>query len=236
MRSVCADGESAPRSGGPRSLALSRFLFPTDTKGRRRSVSSTDQEAVQALLVRVREGDRGALDRLIPLVYEELEELARIQRRRWMGSISVQTTSLLNQAYIRLAGGQSPKWRDRAHFMAVAATAMRRILIDHARRRGAKKRGGGRKPIDFDEIESLIESPQPELEARDEMLILLDTCLIRLAESDPRQAQIVECRFFAGMTVPETAEALDVSPVTVKRGWALAQAWLYAEMRGSPRA
>lgn len=198
-------------------------------------MSATDPETVQALLTRVREGDDKALDQLIPLVYDELQGLARGQRRRWMGSVSVETMSLLHRAYIRLAGGDTPQWGDRAHFMAAAATAMRRILIDHARRRGAKKRGGGLTRIDFDELENLIVSETPDLDARDEMLILLDACLTRLAESDPRQAQIVECRFFAGMTVPETAEALGVSPATVKRDWTLARAWLYAEMRGSSK-
>jgi RNA polymerase sigma factor (TIGR02999 family) len=172
------------------------------------------------------------LDLLVPLVYDELEELARAQRRRWQGSVSVHTGSLLNEAYIRLAAQESPEWSNRAHFMAVAAMAMRQILIGHARRRTAKKRGGGRTPVPFEELEAVISSPEPRLEARDEVLILLDQSLTRLAKERPRAAQIVECRFFAGMTIPETAEALGISPATVKRGWAMAQAWLYEAMRG----
>ncbi|MFV1987712.1 MAG: ECF-type sigma factor [Gemmatimonadota bacterium] len=195
-------------------------------------MDSPDPVKVHELLTQVREGDREALDRLIPLVYDELEELARVQRRRWHGTISVHTGSLLNEAYMRLAGQESPQWRDRAHFMAVAATAMRQILIDHARSRGAKKRGGDQQKINFDELEGLMGAPSPQLELRDDVLLLLDDCLSRLGERNARHMQIVECRFFAGMTIPETAEALGVSPATVKRGWAVAQAWLYREMRG----
>ena len=195
-------------------------------------MAESDHVKVHELLTRVREGDGEALDRLIPLVFDELEELARVQRRRWHGTVSVHTGSLLNEAYMRLAGQEAPQWRDRAHFMAVAATAMRQILIDHARKRGAQKRGGDQQQINFDELETLIGRAAPELELRDDALLLLDECLVRLREVNPRHVHIVECRFFAGMTIPETAEALGVSPATVKRGWAVAQAWLYREMRG----
>jgi RNA polymerase sigma factor (TIGR02999 family) len=115
--------------------------------------------------------------------------------------------------------------------MAVAATAMRQILIDHARRRGARKRGGDQHKVNFDELENLIGASAPQIDLRDDVLLLLDECLTRLAGENERHVQIVECRFFAGMTIPETAEALGVSPATVKRGWAVAQAWLYREMR-----
>lgn len=196
-------------------------------------MATTDSGKVNELLARLREGDEDALDRLVPLVFDELEELARVQRRRWHGNVSVHTASLLNEAYMRLAGQEAPQWRDRAHFMAVAATAMRQILIDHARRRGAQKRGGDRQKIAFEDLKNVLGSPSPELDVRDEALIMLDDCLARLADESPRQVKIVECRFFAGMTIPETAEALGISPATVKRGWAVAQAWLYREMGGS---
>lgn len=205
-----------------------RFAFPEG----RGPLTPTDPAEVNELLARMRDGDEEALNRLVPLVFDELEELARAQRRRWHGNVSVHTASLLNEAYMRLAGQEAPQWRDRAHFMAVAATAMRQILIDHARRRGARKRGGDRQKVAFEDLENVLGSPSPELDVRDEALILLDDCLARLGEQSPRQVKIVECRFFAGMTIPETAEALGISPATVKRGWAVAQAWLYREMRG----
>ncbi len=194
-------------------------------------MAATDPDTVQKLLALVREGDGEALNRLIPLVYDELEALARHQRRRWQGTVSVGTASLLNEAYLKMAGQEAPKWHDRAHFMAVAATAMRQILIDHARKRTARKRGGGQRQVSFDDIQSFIGAETPALEMRDEALVELDRCLSRLAERSPRQVRIVECRFFAGMTILETAEALGISPATVKRGWAMAQAWLYREMR-----
>lgn len=195
-------------------------------------MSTPEERAFEELLGRVRDGDSEALNELVPLVYGELQELARGQRRRWRGGTPMQTTSLLHEAYMRLAGQEEPEWRDRAHFMAVAATAMRQILIDHARRRSAKKRGGDLRRVDIHEIESLLASPSRELEARDEVLLVLDEALGRLAEINERPVRILECRFFAGMTIPETAEALDVSPATISRGWSMARAWLYRELRG----
>ncbi len=194
-------------------------------------MSTPGQEAFERLLRRVRDGDGDALNELVPLVYGELQEVARAQRRRWRGGAPIQTTSLLHEAYIRLAGQEEPDWQNRAHFLAVAATAMRQILIDHARRRSAKKRGGDRTKIDFDEIEALIASPGQELEARDEALLLLDDAMKRLADVSERPVRILECRFFAGMTIPETAEALGTSPSTVSRGWHMARTWLYRDLR-----
>jgi RNA polymerase sigma factor (TIGR02999 family) len=194
-------------------------------------VPTSDQEAFNDLLSRVQDGDREALNRLVPLVYEELQELARVQRRRWQGSLSVQTTSLLHEAYVRLAGQEAPRWTDRAHFMAVAATAMRQILIDHARRRSARKRGGDRKKVSLDEFEAILASASPSLEARDEVIVVLDECLAELRKVDARAVRIVECRFFAGMTIAEAAEALGVSPATVTRSWGTTRAWLYRELR-----
>lgn len=194
-------------------------------------VSTPDHDDFTDLLSRVQEGDRQALNQLVPLVYEELAELARVQRRRWHGEISVQTTSLLHEAYLRLAGQEAPDWNDRAHFMAVAAMAMRQILIDHARRRNAPKRGGDRKKVSLDELEAILGSGSSSLEARDEVIVALDACLGRLNEIDERAVRIVECRFFAGMTIAETAEALGVSPVTITRSWSTTRAWLYRELR-----
>jgi RNA polymerase sigma factor (TIGR02999 family) len=198
---------------------------------RRLGLSDEDREQFDRLLSEVRQGEPGALDRLVPLVYNELEGLARAQRLKWQGQVSVQTTSLLHEAYVRLAGQQSPNWKDRTHFMAVAATAMRQILIDHARRRNAKKRGGDQKQVNFDELEAFFSSPSQRLEARDAVLMVLDDCLAKLGEMNERSVRIVECRFFAGMTIAETAEALEISPATVNRSWNTARAWLYRELR-----
>lgn len=171
------------------------------------------------------------MGRLIPMLYHELHVLARSQRARWRGDVSLDTTALLHEAYLKIAGQDAPDWNDRSHFMAVACTAMRQVLIDHARGRHAKKRGGGVRPVTFDDIERLLASSEPEPYAQSEALLLLDRSLGRLADRSPRQARVVECRFFGGMTIPETAEALDISPATVKRDWSVAQAFLYREMK-----
>jgi len=145
--------------------------------------------------------------------------------------VSLNTTALLHEAYVKIAVQRAPDWRDRSHFMAVACMAMRQVLIDHARRRRAKKRGGGLRNVTFDDMEKLLASSDPRDETQDDALLLLDECLGRLAERSPRQARVVECRFFGGLTIPETGEALDISPATVKRDWAMAQAWLYREIK-----
>lgn len=189
-----------------------------------------DDPDTTELLTRARSNDAEALDRLFALVYEELRGLARAQRRRWEGDHTLNTTVLVHEAYLRLVDQTSPDWRDRAHFMAVAARAMRHILIDYARRRQALKRGGGAQRLTLQEIEAGLESGDPG-EAADEALLALQDALERLAEESERQCRIIECRFFGGMTIEETAEALGVSPATVKRGWAAAQAWLYRDLR-----
>lgn len=168
---------------------------------------------------------------LIPMLYQELHSLARAQRSRWHGDMSLNTTGLLHEAYLKIAGQDSPDWRDRSHFMAVACTAMRQVLIDHARKRQAKKRGGGVANVTFDDIEKLLASDR-RTDSEDGALLMLDDCLTALAERSARQARVVECRFFGGLTIPETAEAMDISPATVKRDWALAQAWLHRELQG----
>ncbi len=191
---------------------------------------------IQKLLHAARGGDSDAVSELIPLLYDELRALARSQRARWHGDVSLNTTALLHEAYVKMAVQESPDWRDRSHFMAVACTAMRQVLIDHARRRQAKKRGGGAPNVTFDDIEKLLAASDPRTDTEDDALLLLDDCLHRLADRSPRQARVVECRFFGGLTIPETSEALDVSPATVKRDWAMAQAWLHQEIQVQPEA
>jgi RNA polymerase sigma factor (TIGR02999 family) len=183
-------------------------------------------------LARIRNGDAAAVDELFALVYDELRGLARAQRRRWEGDHTLNTTVLVHEAYLRLVGQTSPEWEDRAHFMSVAARAMRHILIDYARQRQAQKRGGARERLSLDEIESSLAGTDPS-EARDEALLALDASLERLARESERQSRIVECRFFGGMTIEETAEAVGVSPATVKRAWTAAQAWLYRDLRAA---
>lgn len=181
---------------------------------------------VTVLLERFRSGDSSAQDKLIPLLVEELRRLARQQLRSERPGHTLQPTALVNEAYLRLIGDQARDWRSRAHFIGVSVLVMRRILIDHARRKQAQKRGGVEPAL---AIES-EEFPGLSYEQADE-LVALNVALDRLDEVNPRQRQIVELRYFGGLSVEETAEVLSVSPVTVKRDWAAARAWLRGQMR-----
>ena len=185
---------------------------------------------VSDLVIRARSGDREAFDRLFPIIYDDLRRLARAQRRRWEGDESLNTTALVHECYLRLVGQSAPGWKDRAHFLAVAARAIRHILIDYARARQADKRGGRMQRLTLAQIESALEHAADPSAARDEALMALQESLERLERLDARQSRIVECRFFGGMTIPETAEALGVSPSSVTRGWSAAQAWLYRDL------
>ncbi|HEV8495397.1 MAG TPA: sigma-70 family RNA polymerase sigma factor [Gemmatimonadaceae bacterium] len=182
------------------------------------------------LLLDLRAGDQDALNQLLPLVYHHLHTLAQQQRRRWTGDETLDTTALVHEAYLRLAGDSSPAWESRAHFLAVASRAMRQILVDYAKQRRRAKRGGDRGRVSLEEIEAVLERGSDPADAGSEALIALDVALDRLERRDPRQSRIVECRFFTGMSIHETAEALSISPATVKRGWIMAQAWLHREL------
>ncbi len=185
---------------------------------------------VSMLLAELRDGDRSAFDKLFPLVYDELHGLARAQRRAWRGNETLDTTALLHEAYLKLVAQTNPDWEDRAHFLSVAARAMRQILIDYARTQRREKRGGDRTRVSLNEFR--LEPGAPSFsDERAELLVALDDSLKRLEERNERQSRIVECRFFGGMTIRDTARALGVSPATVKRGWAVAQAWLYQDIR-----
>jgi len=179
---------------------------------------------VTQLLVELTNGNKEAATKLIPLVYDELHRLARRQMRGERGDHTLQATALVNEAYLKLVENRPLQWQNRAHFFAVAAQTMRRILIDHARSHLRQKRGGGKKMFALDE--GLVFSPEQSME-----LVQLDQSLDRLARLDPRQSQIVEMRFFAGLTVEETAEVLHISPKTVKREWSIAKAWLHGDLR-----
>ncbi len=175
-------------------------------------------------------GDGSALDRLVPLVYEELHRLARRYMRQERPDHTLQATSLVNEAYLRLIDVNRVEWRDRAHFLAVAAQMMRRILVEFARNRQRQKRGGGAAHVSLDDLQEL-----PDSQGRD--LVALSDALSTLARLDVRMSQVVELRFFGGLTVEETADALNVSPETVMRDWKTAKAWLLREIRrGHPTA
>lgn len=175
--------------------------------------------SITAVLHAVRSGDDRAVDRLFQITYDELQRIAHAQRVKVRGSETVNTTALVHEAYLKLVNQEAADWKDRAHFYAVAATAMRHILINYARRRLAAKRGGGAQHVSLDDA-------NPVAPDAAEDLVALGTALDALAEFDARKAQVVECRFFAGLGVRETAEALGVSSSTVERDWAVASAWL----------
>ncbi|MGH7539746.1 MAG: sigma-70 family RNA polymerase sigma factor [Gemmatimonadota bacterium] len=180
-------------------------------------------EDVTRLLDAWTKGDADAKERVFPILYEELKRLARAQLWGERADHTLDTTAVVHEAYLRLARLEEIEWRDRSHFFAAAAGAMRRVLIDYATMRNAAKRGGGRQPIPLDHA-----PPIGVEQARE--LLALDEALERLERLDARKARVVECRFFAGLTVEETAEALDVSPVTVRRDWTTARAWLNREL------
>lgn len=180
---------------------------------------------VTRLLARLPGGGREVLDELFPIVYGELERVAHRQLRGERTDLTLNTTALVHETYLKLVGLDRIEWQNRAHFFAVAARAMRRVLIDHAVRRGAEKRGGGLQRLSLDETMLLTEE-------RAEELLALDEALRRLEKLSERHVRIVECRFFAGMSIEETAEVLGVSTATVKREWALARAWLHRELGG----
>jgi len=181
------------------------------------------------LLIAWGNGDATALERLIPLVHRELQQIARRCMAGERAGGSFQATALVNEAYLRLVGDAPDiAWHDRAHFLAVAARVMRRILVDHARARLAQKRGGSAHKVTFDD--ALVVSSEP----RDD-LIALDDALEALAKFDERKSRVIELRFFGGLSVDETASVLKVGPDTVMRDWRLARAWLQGEMRGASR-
>ena len=170
-------------------------------------------------------GDEAALNELVPLVESELRRLARGHMARERAGHTLQTTALVNEAYLRLVDAQDVRWNDRAHFFGIAARLMRRVLVDHARQRAVQKRGGGAHAVPFDD--ALFVSRAPDIELLD-----LDRALQALAAVDERKARVVEMRYFGGMTVEETADALAVSTETVKRDWRLAKLWLLDELEG----
>jgi RNA polymerase sigma-70 factor, ECF subfamily len=182
-----------------------------------------DSPSITDYLVQLRAGDREAMDQLLPLVYEQLRRLAHRQLLNERSDHTLDTAGLVHETYLKLVDITRVEWQDRAHFFAVAARAMRRILVDYARRHRAERRGGGLSPVSLGEEEVVAE--------RGETLLALDEALDRLAAFSQRLSQVVECRYFAGLTEEETAEALGVTTRTVQRDWAKARGWLYLQLR-----
>jgi len=181
---------------------------------------------VTALLESWSNGDPDALQRLMPLVYDELHRLARNYLRRERPDHTLQSTALVHEAYMRMVNQKTVHWQNRAHFFGVAAQSIRHILVDHARSYQTTKRGSGGHKLSLDEAIALTE-------ARDIDLIALDDALNGLSAVDPQQGRIVELRFFGGLSIEETADVLKISPATVKRDWVMAKAWLYQNLSGA---
>jgi RNA polymerase sigma factor (TIGR02999 family) len=171
-------------------------------------------------------GRQDVLDQLLPQIYAELRRLASSYLRRERPDHTLQATALVHEAFMKLVDQRAVRWQNRAHFFGIAAQAMRRILVDHARAHSAEKRGSGERAVSLDEAVALVGAPSVDL-------LALDEALTRLTTLDPEQSRVVELRFFGGLTIEETAEVMDVSPATVGREWTLAKAWLYAELTRS---
>jgi len=232
LRSGTGDGASVNRSllavrvDGTGPPAGRRTPLRKALEGGRNGESTMNAhtaEDVTELLRAWSDGDRRALDGLTPIVYAELRRLAHRYMKRERPDHSLQATALVNEAYLRLADCTRMQWKDRAHFFAVSAQLMRRILVDHARRNNVK-RGRGVPHVSFDEM-AVVQEPAANL-------VALDDAMHALARLDPRKVQVVEMRFFGGLSVEETAEVLEVSPVTVRRDWSSAKVWLYRELKG----
>jgi len=183
---------------------------------------SGEDASVSRLLADWAAQDPSARDRLVPIVYEELRRLAHHYMRGERVGHTLQTTALVNEVYLRLAGINGLQWRDRTHFFAMAGRLMRRVLVDYARRHGRDKRGGG---VSVTTLDEHAVTTEPSVD-----IIALDAALEHLAAVDPQQSQIVELRFFGGLSIEETAEALGISPATVKRDWTTAKMWLHHEL------
>lgn len=186
-----------------------------------------DRHSATDLLLRAGAGEARAVESIFPVVYHELRRLAHRHLAREPGARTLGTTELVHEAYLRLIDQTRVEWTGRAHFMAVAATAMRRILVDRARSRRSLKRGGDLRPVSLDDVDLVTDE-------RAELLLALDEALDTLRELDARQARVVECRFFGGMSEEETAEVLGIGLRTAKRDWAKAKSWLYRELHSEP--
>ncbi len=204
---------------------LARPLAAVRYAGNQRLMTTLSKPNVTELLIEWQQGDREALDRLTPLVYDELRRIAHRYVQMERNGHTLETTALVNEAYLRLVGGQKIDWQNRAHFFAVTAQVMRHILIDHARKRRYVKRGGETQQVSFEEANAMTEVRAAEL-------VALDDALLALAKLDPRKSRVVELRYFGGLSLEETADVLEISMMTVRRDWRAAKAWLYKAVMG----
>jgi RNA polymerase sigma-70 factor (ECF subfamily) len=189
----------------------------------------SEPDNVTQLLLEWSDGNRQALEEMLPLIYDELRRLAHSFLHRERPGHTLQTTALVHEAYLKLIDQRDARWQNRAHFFAIAAQAMRRILIDSARKHVAEKRGGGGEKLALDEV--VVFSLEPNTN-----LIALDLALTRFAEIDSQQSRIIELRYFGGLTIEETAEVMRLSPATIKREWTMARAWLHQALAGDQGA
>ena len=181
---------------------------------------------VTQILVAIEKGDAHAVDKLFPLIYQELRQLAARRLSREAPGQTLQATALVNEAYLRLVGGEDQNWSNRYHFFSAAAEAMRRILIDNARRKKSMKHGGGRRRVDFDA--AILSQEEDDMSVED--LIALDEALVKLSKKDGKKAELVKLRYFAGLTMKQAAEVLDISHSTADEHWAYVKAWLHHEI------
>lgn len=191
-------------------------------------MNASSQASITQLLDELQGGNREVLGELFPKVYKELHAGARRERQRWQGDYTLNTTALVHEAYLKLVDQEQAAWENRAHFLGVAAKAMRHILMDYAKARQAQKRGGDVPKLSLEEMK--VGEEIVLTEERAEVLMALEEALKKLEAVNEREAQVVECRYFGQMTVEETAVALGISPRTVKRDWAMARTWLYKTM------
>ncbi|MEO7367215.1 MAG: ECF-type sigma factor [Gemmatimonadaceae bacterium] len=192
-----------------------------------------EPHVVNRLLRELNAGNREAFAELLTLVYGELHHIAGRHRQRWEGEETLDTTALVHEAYLKLADQSAPDWQSYPHFLAVASTAMRQILIDYAKRKRSARRGGSHQHLPLHETDAAINS-SGTADARSATLIALDQSLRRLESVNERQGKIVECRFFGGMSIGDTATALGIAPATVSRSWVMAKAWLYRDLKANP--
>jgi RNA polymerase sigma factor (TIGR02999 family) len=186
-------------------------------------MATASPEEITQLLLNWEDGDQAALDKLMPLVYAELHRLAHHYMSRERPGHTIQTTALVNEVYLKLVDQRRVHWQNRAHFFAISAQLMRRILVDHARSHAYAKRGGGARKVSLEDVADLSRIRAAEIVALDEVLAVL-------ADIDPRQSRVVELRFFGGLTIKETAEVLGLSSATIKSEWRTAKAWLYHQL------